>query len=246
MLKMMADTPVFEKIKLSRLRYLVVGGEAMPLPLIEQWHNKGVLIRQGYGLTEVGPNVTSLDHQDATRKKGSIGTLNFYYQAKEVDENFNTVAPGQPGELLLSGPCLTPAYWRNPEETEKAFHQGWFRTGDIVIKDKQGYYYVVDRIKNMYISGGENVYPAEVEHVLQSHPAVSDAAIVGVPDAKWGETGKAFIVLNENAKLSKEEIISYCIEKLAKYKVPKYVEFLDELPQNDAGKIDRKKLKESF
>jgi len=242
MLKMMAESPIFDKVKLSRLRYFVVGGEAMPVPLIEQWHNKGVLIRQGYGLTEVGPNVTSLDHQDAIRKKGSIGTLNFYYDAKLVDEKSNEVPTGEPGELVLSGPTVTPGYWKAPEESANAIKNGWFHTGDLMIKDKDGYYYVVDRIKNMYISGGENVYPAEVEHIIGSHPSVNSVAIIGVPDEKWGESGKAFIVLNPGKEITSEEIISYCIEKLAKYKAPKHIEFIDELPHNDAGKIDRKKL----
>lgn len=244
MLKMMAESPVFDKVKLRMLRYLIVGGEAMPVPLIEKWHDKGVLIRQGYGLTEVGPNVTSLDHQDATRKKGSIGTLNFYYDAKLVDENLNDVATGDTGELILSGPTVTPGYWKNEEETKSAIENGWFHTGDLMVKDKDGYYFVVDRIKNMYISGGENVYPAEVEHVIGKHPAVNAVAIVGVPDEKWGETGKAFIVLNPGKKITEKQITDFCLERLAKYKIPKHIEFMDELPQNDAGKIDRKKLKE--
>ena len=184
MLKMMAESPVFDKVKLRRLRYFIVGGEAMPVPLIEKWHDKGVLIRQGYGLTEVGPNVTSLDHQDATRKKGSIGTLNFYYNAKLVDKEFKEVAAGETGELILSGPTVTPGYWKNKEETQNAIENGWFHTGDLMVKDKDGYYFVVDRIKNMYISGGENVYPAEVEHVIAKHPQVNDVSIVGVHDEK--------------------------------------------------------------
>ncbi len=243
MLKMMAESPVFDQVKLSRLRYLIVGGESMPVPLIEKWHEKGVLIRQGYGLTEVGPNVTSLDHQDATRKKGSIGTLNFYYDAKLVDANHQEVAEGETGEFILSGPTVTPGYWRNEAETENAIRDGWFHTGDLMVKDKDGFYFVVDRIKNMYISGGENVYPAEIEHIISKNPYVNDVAIVGVPDEKWGETGKAFIVATPGKSLTKKEIIDYCLDKLAKYKVPKHVEFLEELPQNDAGKIDRKKLK---
>lgn len=244
MLKMMAESRVFDKVKLSRLRYFIVGGEAMPVPLIEKWHEKGVLIRQGYGLTEVGPNVTSLDHQDATRKKGSIGTLNFYYDAKLVDENAREVGPGETGELILTGPTVTPGYWKNEEETKNTITEGWFHTGDLMVKDKDGYYFVVDRIKNMYISGGENVYPAEVEHVIGKHPAVNAVAIVGVADEKWGETGKAFIVLNPEKEITEKEIYDYCVERLAKYKVPKHIQFMDELPQNDAGKIDRKKLKE--
>lgn len=245
MLKMMAESPVFDKVKLSRLRYLIVGGEAMPVSLIEKWHQKGVLIRQGYGLTEVGPNVTSLDHQDATRKKGSIGTLNFYYDARLVDHQNQEVPGGVPGELILAGPTVTPGYWQNEKETRATINDGWFHTGDLMIKDKDGFYFVVDRIKNMYISGGENVYPAEVEHIISKHPDVNDVAIVGIPDEKWGEAGKAFIVTTPGKSLTKADIIEYCLDKLAKYKIPKHFAFLEKLPQNDAGKIDRKKLKQN-
>ncbi|MFW5705937.1 MAG: AMP-binding enzyme [Bacteroidota bacterium] len=203
-----------------------------------------MLIRQGYGLTEVGPNVTSLDHKDATRKKGSIGTLNFYYDAKLVDEKFNEVPDGEVGELVLTGPTVTPGYWKNEAETRAAIENGWFHTGDLMKKDKEGYYFVIDRIKNMYISGGENVYPAEVEHVIRSHPDVSEAAIVGVPDEKWGEAGKAYVALRKGKNLTKAQLQEFCKERIARYKVPKHVEFLDALPKNDAGKIDRKKLRE--
>lgn len=244
MLKMMAESPVFEKVQLNSLRYLIVGGEAMPIPLIEQWHNKGVLIRQGYGLTEVGPNVTSLEHRDATRKKGSIGTLNFYFDARLVNGKMEDVNGGETGELILSGPTVTPGYWKNEEATKSTIEKGWFHTGDLMVKDQDGYYFVVDRIKNMYISGGENVYPAEVEHIIGQLAEVKSVAIIGVPDEKWGETGKAFITFHPGKELSKEEIVNYCFGKLAKYKVPKHIKFLEEIPENDAGKIDRKKLKE--
>lgn len=244
MLKMLAESPLFDEARLQKLRYLIVGGEALPIPVIEMWHRKGVLIRQGYGLTEVGPNVTSLDQKDATLKKGSIGTINFYYQARLVNDRLQDVAAGESGELWLKAPTVTPGYWKNPEATAEALHDGWFRTGDVVKKDSGGYYYVIDRIKNMYISGGENVYPAEVEHMIRQHPAVSQVAIIGVPDEKWGETGKAFVVLKETGQLSAEELTAYCLERLAKYKIPKHIVFLDELPENDAGKIDRKRLKE--
>lgn len=244
MLKMLAESPLFNEARLQKLRYLIVGGEALPLPVIELWHRKGVLIRQGYGLTEVGPNVTSLDQKDATRKKGSIGTINFYYQAKLVNDKTHEAAAGESGELWLKAPTVTPGYWKNPDATAEALHDGWFRTGDVVKKDSEGYYYVIDRIKNMYISGGENVYPAEVEHMIRQHPAVSQVAIIGVPDEKWGETGKAFVVLREESQLTAAELTAYCLEKVAKYKIPKHIVFLDELPENDAGKIDRKRLKD--
>jgi fatty-acyl-CoA synthase len=243
MVKMMAESEKFQNVKMENLRYIVVGGEALPLSVINTWHNKGVLIRQGYGLTEVGPNVTSLDHTDAERKQGSIGTPNFYIETKIVDSEGNEIAEDGSGELLLKGPNVTPGYWKNEEATKNTIIDGWFHTGDVVQRDKDGFLYVIDRIKNMYISGGENVYPAEVEHLLRKNPYINDVAIIGVPDEKWGEVGKAFIVRVEDSNLSTEDVKGFCLEKLAKYKIPKHIEFLEELPTNDAGKIDRKKLK---
>ncbi|MBW6498414.1 MAG: AMP-binding protein [Bacteroidales bacterium] len=245
MLKLMQDDPLYEKVKLEKVRYFIVGGEAMPIPLIEQWHKKGIFIRQGYGLTEVGPNVMSLNHQDATRKAGSIGKPNFYYEVRIVDEQGTDVPVGEVGEFLLKGPTVTPGYWNNPAATSQTIKDGWFHTGDLVRMDDEGFVYVVDRIKNMYISGAENVYPAEVEYLLRKHPAVDEVAIIGVPDPKWGETGKAFIVIKKDNKVTAAEIIAYCSGRLAKYKIPKHVVFLNELPKNHAGKIDRKKLKEN-
>lgn len=245
MLKLMQDHPLYEKVELEKVRYFVVGGEAMPIPLIESWHQKGIFIRQGYGLTEVGPNVMSLNHQDATRKAGSIGKPNFYYEVRIVDENGLEVKTGEVGEFLLKGPTVTPGYWNNDEATADTIREGWFHTGDLVRRDEEGFIYVVDRIKNMYISGAENVYPAEVEYLLRKHPAIDEVAIIGVPDLKWGETGKAFIVPKKDEKLTAEEILAYCAGKLAKYKIPRHVVFLEALPKNHAGKIDRKKLKKN-
>lgn len=242
MLKMMAELPAFEEANLRSLHYIIVGGEPMPIPLIEKWHEKNVPIRQGYGMTEVGPNLTSLHQDDAVRKMGSIGRPNFYVKAKIADAQGNTLPANQPGELLLHGPMVTPGYWQNEEATGKAFLNGWFRTGDRVRQDEEGFLFVVDRIKNMYISGGENVYPAEIERILQQHPCVKEAAVIGIPDKKWGESGRAFIV--QNGTVSIEEVILFCRAKLAKFKVPKSVVFLKELPKNDTGKINRTELKE--
>lgn len=241
MLKMMADLPEFEQVNLSSLHYIIVGGEPMPIPLIEKWHKKGVPIRQGFGMTEVGPNLTSLHQKDAIRKIGSIGRPNFYVEIKIANERGSACPPNQAGELWLKGPMTTPGYWQNQEATQKVFFDDWFRTGDRVRQDEEGYLFVVDRIKNMYISGGENVYPAEVERVFLEHPKVSEVVIIGVPDEKWGESGKAFIVPNGAITLS--EITSYCRSKLATFKIPKSVIFLKELPKNDTGKINRKALK---
>jgi fatty-acyl-CoA synthase len=243
MLKMLADEPGFEAADLSSLHYIIVGGEPMPVPLIERWHAKGVLIRQGYGMTEVGPNLTSLHQEDAVRKRGSIGRPNYYVQIKIVDEEGQTCAPDQPGELLLRGPMVTPGYWRNKAATQKALEGGWFHTGDLVRQDAEGYLYVVDRLKNMFISGAENVYPAEIERVLVSHPAVSEAAVIGVPDERWGEVGRAFVVLRPAANALEAELLAYCGERLARFKIPKSVVFLEALPKNDAGKINRLGLK---
>ncbi len=244
MLKMMTASENFNKTKMEKLRYIIVGGEALPLEVIRTWHSKGVPIRQGYGLTEVGPNVTSLNHEDSTRKLGSIGTPNFYYKTKIVDEKGKEVIGEGQGELLLKGPNVTPGYWKNSAATKNSIKDGWFSTGDVVKRDDEGFLYIIDRIKNMYISGGENVYPAEVEHLLRLHAEISDITIVGTPDDKWGEVGKAYIVKESGSKLSEHDIIEYCTGKLAKYKIPKYIVFLESLPTNDAGKIDRKKLKE--
>ena len=242
MLKMIADLPAFEQATFPYLHYIIVGGEPMPIPLIEKWQTKGVMIRQGYGMTEVGPNLTSLHQDDAVRKKGSIGRPNFYVETKIVDENGQK---SQNGELLLRGPMVTPGYWRNEEATQNSLKNGWFYTGDRVRQDEEGYLYVVDRIKNMYISGGENIYPAEIERVILTHPSVSEAAVIGVADEKWGEVGKAFIVTKQNTPVSGEDIIGFLQEQLAKFKIPKYITFLAALPKSDTGKINKKQLKES-
>lgn len=242
MLQMMSDSKKFNEVDLSTVRYAIVGGAPMPIPLINKWHDKGIFIRQGYGLTEVGPNVFSLHQDDAIRKKGSIGFPNFYFEVKIVDDNGNETGPNQVGELWLKSPVVTPGYWRKPIETQNSITDGWFHTGDMVMKDEEGYFFVVDRKKNMFISGGENVYPAEIERFLLTNSKIKEVAVIGVEDEKWGEVGSAFIVLNENENMTQEEIKNYCLGNLAKYKIPKYFTFINEIPKNEAGKIDRKKL----
>lgn len=242
MLQMMADSPYFNKVDLSSVRYAIVGGAPMPIPLINIWHNKGVFIRQGFGLTEVGPNCFSLHQDDAIRKKGSIGFPNFYIEAKIFKEDKTECAINEVGELWLKSPVVTPGYWRNDEATKTTITDGWFHTGDLVKQDDEGYFYVVDRKKNMYISGGENVFPAEVETFLYSNEKIKEVAVIGVEDEKWGEVGKAYIVVKDSQKLNKNEIMDFCLGRLAKYKIPKYIEFLTELPKSETGKIDKKKL----
>lgn len=239
---MMAREPRFAAVDLSSVRYAVVGGEPMPIELIKTWQTKGVPIRQGYGLTEFGPNVFSLGEEDSLRKIGSIGFPNFYIEAKVVGDDGRELGSDQVGELALRGPVCTPGYWRNETATRESIRDGWFFTGDLVRRDSDGYYYVAGRKKDMFISGGENVYPVEVERVLSSHPAIREVAVVGTADEKWGEVGHAFVALNEGASLTLDETLAFCAGKLAKFKIPRHVTFLRDLPKGDSGKILKRKL----
>nr|BFD58138.1 long-chain fatty acid--CoA ligase [Bdellovibrio sp. CKG001] len=240
---MMARSPLFKSVDLSRIRYAIVGGEPMPLELIKTWDKKGVPVRQGYGLTEFGPNVFSLNEEDAIRKIGSIGFPNFYIDAKVVDNEGHELGSNQVGELVLRGPMIMQGYWNNEKATQETIKDGWLHTGDLVRRDEEGYFYVVGRKKDMFISGGENVYPPEVEQILRSHPAVLEAAVIGVPDEKWGEVGKAFIV-RQKPDLTAEDLLNHCAKNLAKFKIPKHFVFLATLPKGDSGKILKRQLME--
>jgi len=254
MMRMLAESPHFSADTFSSVRYAIVGGEPMPEPLIRLYQEHGVPIRQGFGMTEVGVNCFSLPEEDALRKIGSIGTPNFFVETRVVNEVGDDVGPNQTGELLMAGPVVTPGYWNHPEATAQAIRDGWFHSGDLVRVDEEGYYYVVGRKKDMYISGGENVYPAEVEAVLHRHPAVHEVAIVGVPDARWGETGCAFVSLTPDAlpqnasdadrSALADTLIAHCRDHLARYKVPKSVRFLSELPKGHSGKILKHALRD--
>ena len=240
----MSRSANFEKIDLSSIRYAIVGGEPMPIELIHKWHEKGIPVRQGYGLTEFGPNVFSLNEQDALRKIGSIGFPNFYVSAKVVGEKGEELGANQIGELWLKGPMRMTGYWNNPKATADTITDEWLHTGDLVRRDEEGYYYVVGRKKEMFKSGGENVYPAELEKVIRSLPGIREVAVIGVPDTKWGEVGKAFIAIENGIVLSESAITEYCLQNLAKFKVPKYFQFLPELPKGESGKILKRKLVE--
>lgn len=242
MLRRMTEADAFETVDLSSLHYILAGGEPMPIPAIQTWNRKGVPIRQGYGMTEAGPNLTSLHHEDAISKAGSIGRPNFFVETKIVDESGQACPPNVAGELLIRGPMVTPGYWGNETATREAIVDGWLHTGDLVKATAEGYLYVVDRIKNMFISGGENVYPAEVERALLAHEAISEAVVVGVPDARWGQVGKAYLVLKQGMALDHTQVREHCLKHLAKYKIPKHYKKVDSLPKGDTGKIDRKKV----
>lgn len=242
---MMARSPLFDKTSLSSLRYAIVGGEPMPLELIRTWHKKGVPIRQGYGLTEFGPNVFSLNEQDAIRKIGSIGFPNFYVDAKIEGDDGRELGPGEIGELCLRGPMCMTSYWKNEKATVETIVDGWLHTGDLVRQDDEGYFYVVGRKKDMYKSGGENVYPAELEQVLRTCPGVRDVAVIGVPDAKWGEVGRAFVV-RQSDTLSEADLQEFCAKNLAKFKIPKSFVFMPDLPKGDSGKILKRQLRDQY
>lgn len=238
---LLSQHPHFNKFDLSHIRYAIVGGEPMPINLIRTWHERKIPIRQGYGLTEFGPNVFSLNEEDSIRKIGSIGFPNFYIDAKVINEEGREASTDEVGELVLRGPMVMKEYWHNPKATQDTMKEGWLYTGDLVRRDSEGYFYVVGRKKDMYISGGENVYPPEIEQILRLHPAVVEAAVIGVPDSKWGEVGKAFVVV-KNKTTTDKELHEFCAHNLAKFKVPKYFTFLEQLPKGDSGKILKRAL----
>ncbi len=221
----------FAGADLSTLRLAVVGGAPMPEALLDTWSERGVDIVQGYGLTEAAPNVLCLPPEDARRKAGYAGKP---YPYVECDVSAD-------GELLVRGPNVFAGYWRNAAATAETIVDGWLHTGDVVERDDEGYYRIKGRLKDMVISGGENIYPAEIESVLHEHPAVADAAVVGVPDGRWGEVCAAFVVLSGDA--SEEDLRRHCAERLARFKVPKSFHVIDELPRNSMGKIQKSELK---
>jgi long-chain acyl-CoA synthetase len=217
----------------------------MPVALLKNFEKKfKVIVSEGYGLSEASP-VTCFNPLDRPRKPGSIGTSIINVENKVVNELGEEVPIGEVGELIVRGPNVMKGYYKMPEETAHAIRDGWLYTGDLAKMDEEGYFYIVDRKKDMIIVGGYNVYPREVEEVLYSHPDVVEAAVVGVPDPNFGEAVKCFIV-SKNDSLTEEDLIAYCREHLAKYKVPSSIEFLEELPKNTTGKILRRALKEQL
>jgi fatty-acyl-CoA synthase len=242
----MMQHPDFAATDLSRLVAAGVGGAPCAEAILQGWLDRDVALIQGWGMTETSPGGTALDAADAIRKIGSAGKALLHTEIKIVDDEGADLPRGEVGELLIRGPNITPGYWNNPEATEKSFDGDWLKTGDAARFDDEGFIYIVDRSKDMYISGGENVYPAEVENVIYQLPQIAEAAVIGVPDDRWGETGKAVIVVKPNETLDADAIITHCLANLAKFKVPASVEFIEALPRNATGKVLKRTLRDQF
>lgn len=227
--------PGFSAAAFSRLHAIFLGGAPLPPSLIERFLRVGVPLVNGYGMSEVGTAIHVPVRMEAVRDSaGAIGLPAPHLRVRLVS-NGADVAPGEVGEVWLEGPSVTPGYWNRPAETAEAFSDGWYRTGDLARRDANGFYWIVDRLKDMYVSGGENVYPAEVEAVLASQPGVADVAVVGVADARWGETGVAFVV--PAGALAAPALLAACSDRLAKYKCPSRIILVDAIPRTAAGKV---------
>jgi fatty-acyl-CoA synthase len=242
---MLLQNPAFGKHDLSSVRAWTSGGSPLPVTVVHQCLEKGITIRQGFGMTESGPTVFMIPAADAVRKAGSVGKPVLHTDVCIMDQHLKVLGPNQVGELCIRG-NITSGYWNQPQKTAETIIDGWLHSGDAAKFDDEGFYYIVDRWKDMFISGGENVYPAEIENVIYQLPAVAEVAVVGVPDPKWQEVGKAIVVLKAGQQLSEDEILAYLQDKLARYKIPKSVAFIDKLPRNDIGKVVKRQLREMF
>ena len=242
----MAQQPEFADTDLSGVQMAGIGGAPSPLSLLEIWDARGLGLAQGFGMTETSPSVLVLDAADAMVAPGSSGKPVLHNEVKIVDENGEEVPQGEMGELWVKGPNITPGYWNRPDATADTITDGWLHTGDAARMDEKGFYYIVDRTKDMYISGGENVYPAEVENVLYRLDDIAETAVIGLPDDRWGEIGCAVVVLKKGSELTAEAIIAHCRKNLATFKTPKRVEFVAELPRNATGKVLKRELRDSI
>ena len=248
MYQRLADTPGFDETDLSGVRNLMCGGAPVPEPLLRRYLDRGLSFVQGYGMTEASPGTLLLDADHALSKAGTAGVPHFFTDVRLTRPDGSVADPGEPGEIEVEGPNVMLGYWGRPIETRRALSDGWLRSGDLAATDEDGYVRIVDRIKDLIISGGENISPAQVESVLYQHPAVADCAVIGVPDERWGEVGRAVVVLREPAVEGDElaaELLAFAAERLAKYKVPKSVAFTEALPRTGAGKVIKSALREA-
>ncbi len=247
----LSQHPAFDTADLSRVRSWGCGGAPMPIAVLEQYARRGIIIQLGFGMTETSPTVFLTDRRRALSKPASVGKPLQHTRVRVVRPDFSDTAPGEVGEVVVAGPNVTPGYWNRPDANAESFTidaegERWLHSGDAGMIDDEGCIYIVDRYKDMYISGGENVYPAEVEQVLYQIDGVAEAAVIGVPDEKWGESGMAILVLKPGAALTAEAVIAHCAVHLAKFKVPRQVAFIEALPRNAAGKVLKRELRAQF
>jgi fatty-acyl-CoA synthase len=245
MFQRLARSPRWPDADLSSLRILTCGGSPVPASLIAAYQQRGLTFLQGYGMTEAAPGTLFLDAAQSRNKAGSAGVPHFFSDVRVVRPDLSEVAPGEPGEIVVQGPHVMPGYWGLPADSAAAFTDGWFRSGDVARVDEDGYAYIVGRIKDVIISGGENIYPAEVENAILADPGVLECAVIGVPDDTWGEVGRAFVVGRDGAGVTEATVISSLTGRLAEYKIPRSVVFVSELPRTASGKVVKARLRET-
>jgi fatty-acyl-CoA synthase len=246
MLDAMAREPGFTTRDLSALRTIGAAGAPLPLPTLRTWLDRGVTMQQAYGMTEAAPGCTVLDSADAERKVGSAGKPLFFTDVRVLRPDGSQADTDEVGEIVIQGPNVMAGYWNEPEQTAAAVRDGWYHSGDAGSVDHEGFLYIRDRYKDMIISGGENIYPAEIESVLLELPGVQEAAVIGIPDEKWGEVGLAIVVSAPGSPEDPDAIRTALRERLAGFKVPRHVEFVSELPKTATGKIRKPDLRDRF
>jgi fatty-acyl-CoA synthase len=248
MLLAVSQNPAFASADFASVRMIICGGAPVPEPLLQLYAKRGMPINQGYGLTETAPMLTFLTSEWGAAKLGSAGKAGFFIEVELMDAEGKFVRePGARGEVVARGPNVMKGYWNKPEATAAAIDAaGWFHTGDVGYFDTDGFLYICDRVKDMIITGGENVYPAEVEAVLYAHPAIAEVAVLGQPDEKWGEAVVCIAALKPGQSLTLEALRAWATERLARYKLPSRLEVIEALPRNPAGKVLKFELRKRF
>jgi fatty-acyl-CoA synthase len=242
-----AADPGWAGADLSSVRTLIVGGAPVPAPLIATYRGRGLVFLEGYGMTETSPGALFLRADDAQAHPGSAGTPVFFADVRLEDAAGDTPPIGEYGEVVVQGPNVMPGYWGRPEDTDAVLSaDGWFRSGDLATLDEDGFFHIRDRVKDMFISGGENVYPAEVEEALYAHPAIADCAVIGIPDPRWGEVGRAIVVLRPDTVTTAAELLASLDGRIARYKIPKSVVVVDAMPRTGSGKILKSQLRRTY
>ena len=244
--QMLQEHPDFDSADISSLQHLTCGGSTMPERMMLAYEERGLAFSPGYGMTETSPGATAMPPRMSREKMGSSGLKHFFTDVKIVDENGQTLPAGEVGEIWVSGPNVITEYWRRPDATESSIVDGWFRSGDLGYFDEDGYIYISDRLKDMIISGGENIYSAEVESIIMELPQIAAVALIGRPDDRWGEVPVAVVELKPGAVLTGDAVVGHLAGRLAKYKIPKDVVFIDEMPRTASGKVRKADLRTRY